>query len=47
VVTYKDWVEKLSFALWNYMTSIRASTGVSPYSLVNESEAVLPIEKEI
>ena len=47
VVTYKDWVEKLSFALQGYRTSIRASTGVTPYSLVYGSEAVLPIEVEI
>ena len=44
VVTYKDWVEKLPFALWGYKTSIRAST---PYSLVYSSEAMLPIKVEI
>ena len=44
VVTYKDWAEKLSFALWGYRTSIRASTRATPYSLVYGSEAVLPIE---
>ena len=44
VVTYKDWAEKLSFALWEYRTSIRASTRATPYSLVYGSEAVLPIE---
>ena len=27
VVTYKDWAKKLSFALWGYRTSIRASIG--------------------
>ena len=26
-VTYKDWAEKLPFALWGYKTSICASTG--------------------
>ena len=46
-VTYKDWVEKLSFALWGYRTSIRASTRATPYSLVSSSEAVVPIEVEI
>ena len=30
VVMYKDWVEKLPFALWGYKTSIRASTGATP-----------------
>ena len=47
VVTYKDWAEKLPFALWGYKTSIHASTGVTPHSLVFGSEAVLPIEVEI
>ena len=47
VVTYKDWVEKLLFALWGYRTFIRASTGATPYSLVYGSEVVLPIELEI
>ena len=47
VVTYKDWAEKLPFALWGYRTSIRESTGATPYSLVYGSEAVLPIEVEI
>ena len=47
VVTYKDWVEKLPFALWGYRTSICASIGVTPYSLVYSSEAVLLIEVEI
>ena len=47
VVTYKDWAEKLPFALWGYRTSIRASTRATPYSLVYSSEAVLPIEMEI
>ena len=34
VMTYKDWAEKLLFALWGYKTSIHASTGATPYSLV-------------
>ena len=44
VVTYKDWAEKLPFALWGYRTSIRASTKATPYTLVYGSEAILPIE---
>ena len=47
VVTYKDWAKKLPFALWGYRTSIRASTGATPYSLVYGSDAMLPIEVEI
>ena len=30
VVTYKDWDEKLLFALWGYITSIYVSTGATP-----------------
>ena len=45
--TYKDWHEKLPLALWGYRTSIRASTGATPFSLVYGMEAVLPIELEI
>ncbi|XP_012482869.1 uncharacterized protein LOC105797436 [Gossypium raimondii] len=45
--TYKDWHEKLPFALLDYRTSIRTSTGATPFSLVYEMEAVLPIEVEI
>ena len=47
VVTYKDWTEKLPLALWGYRTSIRVLTGATPYSLVYDNEAVLPIEVEI
>ncbi|XP_077226343.1 uncharacterized protein LOC143859575 [Tasmannia lanceolata] len=45
--TYKDWSNKLPFALWAYRTSIRSSTGVTPYSLVYGMEAVLPVEVRI
>ena len=45
--TYKDWHEKLPFALHAYRTRVRTSTGAIPYSLVNEMEVVLPIEVEI
>ena len=43
VVTYKDWTKKLPLALRGYRTSIRASTGATPYSLVYGSEVVLTI----
>ncbi|PKI65415.1 hypothetical protein CRG98_014154 [Punica granatum] len=46
-VTYKDWHEMLPFALLAYRTSIRTSTEATPYSLVYDMEAVLPIEVEI
>ncbi|WRX13925.1 Integrase [Theobroma cacao] len=44
---YKDWHEKLPFALHAYRTSVRTSTGATPYSLVYGAEAVLPVEVEI
>ena len=47
VETYRDWSEKLPFALWVYRTSFRTSTGTTPYSLVYGMEAVLPIEIEM
>ncbi|RDX72831.1 Gypsy retrotransposon integrase-like protein 1, partial [Mucuna pruriens] len=47
VVTYKDWHEMLPYALHGYHTSVRTSTGASPYLLVYGTEAVLPIEVEI
>jgi hypothetical protein len=46
-ITYKDWHEKLPWALMAYRTSIRTSTGATPFSLVYGTEAVLPIEVEI
>ena len=47
VVTYKDWHEMLPYALHGYRTSVRTSTGATPYSLVYGMEAVLPVEVEI
>ena len=44
--TYKDWHEKLSFALHAYQTVVRMSTKATPFSLVYGMEAVLPIEIE-
>ena len=45
--TYKDWHEKLPFALHAYRTGIRISIEATPYSLVYGMEVVLPIEVEI
>ena len=47
VATYKDWHEMLSFALHGYRTSVRTSTGATPFSLVYGIEVVLPFEVEI
>ncbi|XP_012468754.1 uncharacterized protein LOC105786822 [Gossypium raimondii] len=45
--TYKDWHEKLSFALLAYRTSVKTSIRATPFSLVYGIEVVLPIEVEI
>ena len=45
--TYKDWHEKLPFALHTYRTGVRTSTGATPFSLVYGIEAFLLIEVEI
>ncbi|XP_045822052.1 uncharacterized protein LOC123914933 [Trifolium pratense] len=47
VKTYKDWHEMLPYALHGYRTTIRTSTGATPFSLVYGMEAVLPVEVEI
>ena len=47
VETSRDWLEKLPFALWSYRTSFRISTGSTPYSLVYDMEAMLPVEIEM
>ena len=45
--TYKDWHEKLPFALHAYRTAVRTSTRATLFSLVYGMEAVLLIEVEI
>ncbi|XP_016747203.1 uncharacterized protein [Gossypium hirsutum] len=45
--TYKDRHRNLPFALYAYRTSVRTSTGATPFSLVYWMEVVLPIEVEI
>jgi len=47
VVTYKDWHEMLPFVLHGYRTSVRISTGETPFSLVYGMEAILPFEVKI
>jgi len=47
VITYKDWHKMLPFALHRYRTSVRTSTGATPFSLVYGMEVVLPFEVEI
>ena len=45
--THRDWHDKLPYALWAYRTSVRTSTGATPYSLAYGMEAVLPVEVDI
>ncbi|XP_077239820.1 uncharacterized protein LOC143880733 [Tasmannia lanceolata] len=45
--SYKDWSSKVPLALWAYRTSVRTSTGATPYSLTYDMDAVLPIELKI
>ncbi|XP_015162027.1 uncharacterized protein K02A2.6-like [Solanum tuberosum] len=44
---YKCWHENLPYALLGYRTTIRTSTGATPYLLVYGTEAVIPTEVEI
>jgi hypothetical protein len=43
----RQWHEKLPFALLGYRTTIRTSTGKTPYLLVYGTEVVIPAEVEI
>ena len=45
--TYKDWHEKLPFALHAYQTAVRTSTWATPFSLVYGMDVVFPIKVEI
>ena len=45
--TYKDWHEKLPFALHAYRTRVQTSTEAIPYLLVYVMEVVLLIEVEL
>ncbi|XP_074304145.1 uncharacterized protein LOC141638833 [Silene latifolia] len=44
---YKEWPEKIPFALWGYRTSIRTATWATPNYLVYGMEAVQPVELEV
>ena len=45
--TYRDWVDRLPYALWGYQTIVRTSIGATPFSLVYGSKAVLLVDVEI
>ena len=42
VQSFRQWHEKLPFALLGYRTTVRTSMGATPYSLVYGTEAVIP-----
>nr|XP_009780645.1 PREDICTED: uncharacterized protein K02A2.6-like [Nicotiana sylvestris] len=44
---YRQWHEKLPFALLGYQTIVRTSVGATPYLLVYGIEAVIPAEVKI
>ncbi|XP_039173722.1 uncharacterized protein LOC120296127 [Eucalyptus grandis] len=44
---YRDWHDRLPFALMAYRTLIRTFTRATPFALVYDMEAVLPMEVEI
>ena len=43
----RDWHERLPEALWAYRTTVKTSTGCTPFNLVFGSEAVLPLEIQL
>ena len=44
----KNWDLEVAGALWAYQTSMKTSTGITPFCLVyNNKEALLPIEVEL
>ena len=47
LLPYHNWHEMLPFSLHGYRTTVRTSTGATPFSLVYVMEAVLPIEVQI
>ena len=47
IETYKDWHEKLPFALHTYRKTVRTYMGATLFSLVYGMKAVLPIKVEI
>lgn len=47
VVTPKDWNEILSYTLYAYLIIVKTSIEATPYSLVYDTMAILPIEVEI
>ncbi|XP_074314411.1 uncharacterized protein LOC141649626 [Silene latifolia] len=44
---YREWPEKIPFALWGHRTLIRTVTGATLYYLVYGMKAVQPVELEV
>ncbi|XP_070025529.1 uncharacterized protein [Nicotiana sylvestris] len=44
---HRQWHEKLLFSQLGYRTTVRTSTGATPYRLVYITEAVIPVEVKI
>ncbi|XP_074317869.1 uncharacterized protein LOC141653898 [Silene latifolia] len=44
---YREWPEKIPFALWGYITLIRIATRAAPYYLVYGIKAVQPVDLEV
>ena len=38
------WVEELPYVLWTYKTTLRISTGETPFSMTYGAETVIPLE---
>ncbi|KAI9120288.1 hypothetical protein K1719_007321 [Acacia pycnantha] len=38
------WVDRLPYTLWGYRTSVRTSTGETPFKLTYGCEAMIPVE---
>jgi hypothetical protein len=47
VFTYKDWNEMLLYVFYAYRTIVRTFISATPYSLVYEMEAIMPLKVEI
>ena len=44
---HKDWVDRLSEALWAYRITWRNTIGHTPYELVYGKQVLLPIEFQV
>ena len=47
IETHRDWANRLPFALWEYHITVRTSRGLTPFSFVYGTEAMLPIKVEM